>query len=161
MQPDQPAKHDTDRRSTRLRWQVRERQAAFVAQILGTPAPSAVPAGRSRRFRVTVLHNTGPWRFHRYLPSDPLVRVFRLAVEATSAEAATEIVFGIANSYPDELHCDPRYADKVAAYRTAAQRSMSAGDVLLIRRWWRTTAWACGPISFDRLFQIPSYQTGR
>jgi hypothetical protein len=149
---------DTERRCTRLRWQVRERKAALIAQILGTP----VPSGRSRRFRVTVLHNTGPGRFHRYLPSDPLVGVFRLTVEATSAEVATEIVFGIANSYlPDELHCDPRYADEVAAYRAAAQRSMSVGDVLLIRRWWRKTAWACAPIGFTRLTRPPSFTNSR
>jgi hypothetical protein len=161
MQPDQPVERDTtnaERHLTRLRWQVRERKAALVAQILGTP----VSSGRSRRFRVAVLHNTGPGRFYRYLPSDPLVGVFHLTVKATSAEAATEIVFGIANSYlPDELHCDPRYAAQVAAYRAAAQRSMSVGDVLLIRRWWRKTAWACAPIGFTRLTHPPSFSNSR
>ncbi len=151
--------------------QLRARKAHFVARVLGTLPADGIGdgevtplSGRSRRFRVTVLHTSGPWVFHRYLPGDPLTRVFDLTVEATSAEAAAEVVFEITNSYlPDEVHCDPRYADDVAAYRTAAGRSMSVGDVLLIRRlWrWRKTAWACAWVGFTQLRRPPSFTDGR
>jgi hypothetical protein len=169
--PGQPAERDTvdaERRFARLMRRQRERKARLVAQIIGTPPADVsgdggvtVPSGRSRRFRVAVLHNTGPGRFHRYLSSDPLTRVFDLTVEAPSAEVAAKVVFAIANSYLDELYCDPRYAGEVVAYREVAERSMSVGDVLLIRRWWRKTAWACAPVGFNRLTRPPRFTDSR
>lgn len=147
-----------------------ERKPRFIAQLLGTPPAEATgvgqtgpPSRHTRRFNVTVLHKTGPRRFRCYLPGDPLTRVFDLTVRATSAEEAAEFVFGITNSSADELHCDPRYADDVAAYRGAFARSVSVGDVLLIRRrWrWRRTAWACEPSGFTALRRPPSFTDGR
>jgi hypothetical protein len=157
--------------------QTRERKIRF-AQLVAAPAGDVVEQASevvehidtalayaeintvsTRRFTATVLHNTGPWRFHRYLPGDSLERVFDLTVQAASVEVATELVFAIANSYPDELLCDPRYAGEVTAYRAAGLRSVSVGDVPMIRDQANTqAAWACGWTGFARLSCIPAYQ---
>jgi hypothetical protein len=177
--PDQPANPSaaSERSFAKFMRQMRERKIRF-AQLVAAPAGDVVEQASAvvehidtalayaeinivstRRFTATVLHNTGPWRFHRYLPGDLLERVFDLTVQAASVEAATELVFAIANSYPDELLCDPRYGGDVAAYRAAGLRSLSVGDVLLIRDQANTqTAWACGWTGFARLSCIPAYQ---
>ena len=62
--------------------------------------------------------------------------LFFLTVEADSPRAAAEVAFAVCNSYPGELHCDARYADDVAAYRsppaTVHRRSLSMGDVVSV-----------------------------
>jgi hypothetical protein len=171
--PDQPARPPaaSERSFARFMRQMRERKIRLAAQITAKRADDVVEEIDEvlsyaeiktlwvRRFTTTVLHNTGPWRFHRYVPGDPLERVFDLTVEAPSAKAATEVVFAITNSYPDELLCDPRYGGDVAAYRAAALRSLSVGDVLLIRDQANAqTAWACGWTGFARLSFISAYQ---
>jgi hypothetical protein len=162
--------------------QARERKRRFVAQILGGAAGAMVdeidaallacelhpPTTRRLVFTVTILHNAGPGRYHRYLPSDPLIPVFDLTVEATSLETAAEVVFAIANSWPDQLLCNPRYAPEVAAYRAAGcphcrsgMSSLSVGDVLRIRAGGGSeTWWACAWTGFDRLAVISAYPIG-
>jgi len=151
---------------------VRERKACFIAQITGMPAAdvvegidavlsyAAISALWTRRFSVTVLHKIGPWRFRRYLPGDPLARVFDLTVEATNAKTAANIVLAITNSYPDALRCYTLYAAEVAAYRVAGCRSLLVGDVVLIGdAAGDQTAWACGWAALVPLSALPAYRT--
>ncbi len=117
---------------------------------------------RPGRFRVSVLHNTGFGSFFGYEDGDPLVRVFDLRVEAEQPTAAAEVVFAIANSYPGELVCDPRYAEEVAAYRAAGLRSLSVGDVVVVRDdAGDETSWACLPTGWTRLPATPAFTNAR
>ena len=116
---------------------------------------------RTRRFSVTVLHNSDRGRFFGYEEGDALVRVFDLSVSASGVEAACEVVFAVANSYPGELFCDATYADIVAEYRAAGLRSLSVGDVLIIADDTGVkTAWACAPAGFDQLDGLPTFTNG-
>lgn len=174
-----PDEHGGDRGA---RWfdthmqQQRERKRRFVAQIQGRTAADTLieeidavllaceirPSTAHPVFRVTVFHNAGPGRFHRYLPSDQLVRVCDLTVEAPSLDTAAEVVFIITNSWPDQLLCNLRYAPQVAAYRAARCRhcrsgtsSLSIGDVLLIRDGHGGETWsACAWTGFHRLAAV-------
>jgi hypothetical protein len=131
---------------------VEEIDAVLLACEIRPPTPHPV-------FSVTVFHNAGPGRFHRYLPSDPLVPVCDLTVEAPSRDTAAEVVFAITNSWPDELHCNLRYGPEVATYRAASCRhcrsgtsSLSVGDVLLIRDGHGGETWsACAWTGFEHL----------
>jgi hypothetical protein len=112
-------------------------------------------------FQVTVLHNTGPGRFWAYQPEDALDRVFELTVTADDPKAACEVVFSVCNSFPGELFCDHRYAAIVAEYRAAQLRSVSAGDVLVVRPADGDVdsgqAFACAMVGFDALPAIPTH----
>jgi hypothetical protein len=114
-------------------------------------------AVRPGRFHVSILQNTGFGSFFGYEDGDPLVRVFDLRVEADQPTAAAEVVFAIANSYPGELVCDPRYGEEVAAYRAAGLRSLSVGDVVVVRDdAGDETSWACMPTGWIRLPATPA-----
>jgi len=144
-----------------------KRTARHLAQVLtGRSTTDVVEdatsrSSRSRRFNVTVLHNSGRGRFFGYEAGDTLVRVFDLSVSASGVEAAAEVVFAVANSYPGELFCEPAYAGVVAAYRAAGLRSLSVGDVLIIADHTGVkTAWACAPAGFDQLDRLPTFTNG-
>jgi hypothetical protein len=145
-------------------WQALKRTARRIAQLLTRKSTTDVveddtshPSG-SRRFNLTVLHNSGPGRFFGYEEGDALVRVFDLSVSASGVEAAAEVVFAVTNSYPGELFCEPSYADVVAEYRAAGLRSLSVGDVLIIADHTGVkTAWACAPAGFDQLNSLPTF----
>jgi hypothetical protein len=121
-------------------------------QVRGAACPS---------FQVTVLHNTGLGRFWAYQPGDALDRVFELTVAADSPEAACEVVFAVCNSAPGELFCDHRYAGVVAEYRAARLRSLSVGDVLIVRPAAGDAdtgqAFACAIFGFDALPAVPTH----
>jgi hypothetical protein len=121
-------------------------------QVRGDACPS---------FQVTVLHNVGWGRFWAYRPGDALDRVFELTVTANSPEAACEIVFAVCNSAPGELFCDHRYAEVVSEYRAARLRSLSVGDVLIVRRAEGDgdggRAFACAAVGFDALPTLPGH----
>jgi hypothetical protein len=108
-----------------------------------------------------VLHNSGPGRFRAYQPGDALDRVFDLTVTADSPEAACEVVFAVCNSAPGELFCAPRYAEVVTEYRAARLRSLSVGDVLIIRPADSDAdsgrAFACAVFGFDPLPAVPTH----
>lgn len=112
-------------------------------------------------FQVTVLHNSGPGRFWAYQPGDALDRVFELAVAADSPEAACDVVFAVCNSAPGELFCDHRYVEAVTEYRAARLRSLSVGDVLIIRPADSDAdsgqAFACAVFGFDPLPAVPTH----
>ncbi len=144
-----------------------KRTAGHIAQLLTRRSATEVVGddtsrpSRSRRFSVTVLHNSGAGRFFGYEEGDALVRVFDLSVSASGVEAATEVVFAVTNSYPGELFCEPSYADVVAEYRAARLRSLSVGDVLIIAdHMGVNTAWACAPAGFDQLDGLPTFTNG-
>ncbi len=142
----------------KLRW--RKRSTLGPARG-GRRRDAAEHTVRPGRFHVSILHNTGFGSFFGYEDGDPLVRVFDLHVEADQPAAAAEVVFAVANSYPDELVCDPRYAEEVAAYRAAGLRSLSVGDVLLIRGDADDeTSWACLPAGWIRLPATPAFTNG-
>jgi len=55
------------------------------------------------------------------------------AIESTGDPLADcETVFAICNSYPEEMHCDPKYIGQVSHYRDEQNRSLSVGDVVQI-----------------------------
>jgi hypothetical protein len=141
-----------------------KRTARHIAQLLTRRSTTKVVEddtsrpSRSRRFNVTVLHNSGPGRFFGYEQGDALIRVFDLSVSASGVDAAAEVVFAVTNSYPGELFCEPSYADVVAEYRAAGLRSLSVGDVLIIAdHTGVNTAWACAPAGFDQLDGLPTF----
>jgi hypothetical protein len=141
-----------------------KRLACHIAQLLTRRSTTDVVEddtnrpSRSRRFNVTVLHNSGPGRFFGYEEGDALDRVFDLSVSASGVEAATEVVFAVTNSYPGELLCEPSYADVVAEYRAVGLRSLSVGDVLIIADHTGVkTAWACAAAGFDQLRSLPTF----
>ena len=113
------------------------------------------------RYQVTVTHNTGPGRFIGYMPADTLAWVFELTIDETSPEAACELVYAICNSGPGELHCPPSLARLVGAYRAGGLRSLSVGDVLILREedggaGDTPSAWHCIAAGFDQLPSVPS-----
>ena len=57
---------------------------------------------------------------------------FTFNVETSTHQAAAEVTWAVCNSYPDELHCQQRYAEDVLAYRDAGNRSLSMGDMVVI-----------------------------
>lgn len=58
---------------------------------------------------------------------------FNLRVRADSHLAAAEVAFAVCNSSVGELHCERVYQDQVKDYRAAGNRSLSVGDICLIR----------------------------
>jgi len=59
---------------------------------------------------------------------------FTLRIDgAVDASDVLERVWEIANSYPGELHCAGRYGEAVDAYRYQGNRSLSTGDMVVIR----------------------------
>jgi hypothetical protein len=126
-----------------------------VADAQSDPAPA------EPRFALTVLLNTDRDSFFGYRPGHALSRVFDLTVTAATAEAACEVTFGVGNSYPDELHCDPCYAREVADWRFRGLRSLSVGDVLVVRPAGQDVsavqAFACAAVGFQPLAAIPTY----
>ena len=47
--------------------------------------------------------------------------------------AACEVAYGVTNSYPWELHCEPKYLDVVRTYREVGHfRSVTAGDMFVV-----------------------------
>jgi hypothetical protein len=108
-----------------------------------------------RPFQVTVLHEDP---LAGLTGTSCLVRVFDLTVQTRTAEAACAVVFAVANSEPDALFCEARYAGDVAAYRSAGLRSLAVGDALLVSDDAGTrTAWECAPRGFVLLADIPAY----
>jgi hypothetical protein len=72
------------------------------------------------RHHVAVLLNQ--WRVDAlpgegYEPLSGYIRAIEFFVEATSAEAACEVAYGITNSEVTDLHCDASYFDIVRTYR--------------------------------------------
>jgi len=57
----------------------------------------------------------------------------RLYVWGDNVLEALNAVYAITNSYPEELNCDQRYAYDVGLYRQAGKRSLSVGDMVVIR----------------------------
>jgi hypothetical protein len=105
-----------------------------------------------RPFRITILHTSKPGQPHDTVPAGPLTRVFELPVRARTPEAACTVAFAVANSEPEGLFCDARYADQVTAYRAAGLRSLAVGDILVMRDDAGTqTAWMCAPSDFIQL----------
>ena len=113
-----------------------------------------------RTFHIAILHTSEPSRLHGFMAAGTLARVFEFPVRARTPEAACKVTFAVANSEPDSLFCDARYADQVAAYRAAGLRSLAIGDVLLVGDdTGGETAWVCGPRSFRLLSVTPTYRT--
>jgi hypothetical protein len=121
-------------------------------------------AAAGTRFAVTVLLNTDRGSFFGYVSGHALGRVFDLTVAAATPEAACEVTFAVGNSYPDELHCDPCYAWEVAEWRAAELRSLSVGDVLVVRPDGQDAsvgrAFACAAVGFQPLAAVPAYTNG-
>jgi hypothetical protein len=67
-----------------------------------------------------------------YDPSVTYQSAGTFRVSADGPEAAAEVAWTIANSYPDEMHALPRYAPDVARYRNAHHRSLSVGDAVRV-----------------------------
>ena len=66
--------------------------------------------------------------------------------------AAAEVVYSICNSYPDELHCDARFASEVEAYREVSLRSLSCGDAVAIDgRVYVVASFGFREVSLDEL----------
>jgi hypothetical protein len=85
---------------------------------------------------VTVLLDQGEVLAHPgdgYEPLSGHVKAIEFSVDASSPMAACEIAYAVANSYPMELHCEPKYLDVVRTYREVGQfRSFTAGDIFLV-----------------------------
>lgn len=79
---------------------------------------------------------------------------FSWMVLANSHLEAAEIAFAVCNSYPDELHCDRIYEGIVRSYRKADNRSLSVGDLLMIRNYDSPNAedgrYGCASLGFER-----------
>jgi hypothetical protein len=59
---------------------------------------------------------------------------FTFDVLADSHLEAAEVVFAVCNSSPGELHCEEAYFDRVQRYREKGNRSLSTGDIVMLRR---------------------------
>jgi hypothetical protein len=58
---------------------------------------------------------------------------FTVEVKADSHLAAAEVAFAICNSYPEEAFCSGEYLYAVRLYRKEGNRSLSVGDLCIIR----------------------------
>jgi hypothetical protein len=68
---------------------------------------------------------------------------------ATEDPLLLHIVYGICNSYPDELHCAPGYRDVVVAYRNARHRSLSVGDTVTLQDRHGARQWTVARRGFE------------
>lgn len=66
-------------------------------------------------------------------------------------DAIVEVVFAICNSYPEELHCDPKYRVHVEQYRDRRHRSLSVGDTVTLANHndTRTRTYRCATFGFE------------
>jgi hypothetical protein len=103
--------------------------------------------------RIVVFHNIATDDVGRseawlgYRPGHPLVPVYvleRLEVEQ-SPSAVAEMIYHLLNVGDDPQFGIP-HPDAVA-YRTAKNRSLSVGDVVLVGDEW----WACASMGFERI----------
>jgi hypothetical protein len=86
------------------------------------------------RFEVKVLLNSGTGMLDPYNPATAaLVHEVTFVVDACDAVAACELVYGICNSTPQQMRVDERYLRGVEGYRAQGRRSLSVGDVLVLR----------------------------
>jgi hypothetical protein len=54
--------------------------------------------------------------------------------EADSHAGAAEVAWEVCNSYyPDEMFCPEKYAESVRCYRQRGNRSLSMGDMVIVR----------------------------
>jgi hypothetical protein len=72
---------------------------------------------------------------------------FDLVTTATAREVC-DTVYGITNSYPGEMFCDPEHAPIVEAYRSQRLRSLSVGDTIAITRDGNTTRFRVARFGF-------------
>jgi hypothetical protein len=94
------------------------------------------------RFRITVhlLPDAGARRAPRTLVDFETAALagaydgpgFSFVVTAIGHLTAAETAFAVYNSAPGEMFADRRYADAVAAYRAAGNRSLSVGDPVMV-----------------------------
>lgn len=68
-------------------------------------------------------------------------------------DAILDAVWAICNSYPEELHCDPRYRVHVEQYRASRHRSLSMGDTVTLGNHndTRTRTYRCAAVGFEEV----------
>jgi len=83
---------------------------------------------------IVYLKEEMDWFGSRTFDPNALYReVAAFAIESTGDPLEDcETVFEICNSYPQEIHCDPKYIGQVSHYRDEQNRSLSVGDVVQI-----------------------------
>jgi hypothetical protein len=102
----------------------------------GAPGEGRVAPPPASPHRVEVLLNQAEVYAHPgdgYEPLSGYVTAIEFTVDAVSSGAACEVAYGVTNSYPWELHCEPKYLDVVRTYREVGHfRSVTAGDMLVV-----------------------------
>lgn len=91
------------------------------------------------------LAQAGAGAFERtFKPESEFAFAGRVEIDDESVDPF-EVVFGICNSYPTEMHAPERYLDQVITYRAGRNRSLSVGDVISIGEGFylcASTGWA-------------------
>lgn len=76
-------------------------------------------------------------------------------LEEFRPEIALERAFAIANSYPEEMHCDASFIDEVEAWRDNGNRSLSVGDVVALGEVF----WFCDSFGWQQIVPTPNIMT--
>lgn len=104
-----------------------------------------------RTYHVTVLLNQGEVFAHPgdgYEPSSGHVKAIEFSIDGISSMAACEIAYAVANSYPMDLHCEPKYLDVVRTYREVGHfRSATVGDIFEVDE----ERFVCARFGFSKL----------
>jgi hypothetical protein len=105
----------------------------------------------TRTYRVIVLLNQGEVFAHPgdgYEPLSGHVKAIEFSIDAVSSTAACEIAYAVANSYPMDLHCEPKYLDIVRTYREVGHfRSAAFGDIFEVDE----ERFVCARFGFSKL----------
>jgi hypothetical protein len=104
-----------------------------------------------RTYHVTVLLNQGEVFAHPgdgYEPLSGHVKAIEFSIDAISSMAACEIAYAVANSYPMDLQCEPKYLDIVWTYREVGHfRSATVGDIFEVDE----ERFVCARFGFSKL----------